>query len=119
MAFTVRIFGYRGFRQLPDVLPQQFAADSVRADNEPYEWRQSLVSNGVVAVSTVAQAAPDHTKYIRVEVPDGEAIRYEFNPPNRTGGVVVASADSPILSGLNRFEFFQGWTFSMIDATGT
>lgn len=119
MAFTVKIFGYRGLRQIPQILPTQYTADTVFTDAEPYDWRQQLVTNGAVAVSSAPVAAPDQTSYIRVEVPDGQSIRYEINPPNRTGGVVPADANSPILSGLNRFEFHSGWSLSLIDAANT
>lgn len=119
MAFAVRVFGYRGFKQLPQVLPQQYTADTVFVDNEPYEWRDVQNTNLLVPVTTPPQAAPDQTRYIRVEVPDGQTIRYEINPPNRSGGIVAAGPNSPQLSGINRFEFAQGWTFSYIDATGT
>ena len=117
MAFTVRVFGYRGISQLPVVLPKQFSSDGVFQLSQPYEWSDPK-SVSAVAVSTTAQAAGDRTKIVRIEVPDGETIRYEINPPNRAGGVVVASANSPSLSGIKHFEFYQGWTLSMIDAAG-
>ncbi len=119
MAFTLRIYGYRGLTQLPQNLPKQYTADTVFTDTEPYEFRQILVSNGLTPVASAPQPAPDQTAYVRVEVPDGQSIRYEINPPNRAGGAVVASASSPILSGINRFEFHSGWSLSFIDASGT
>ena len=117
MAFNVRIFGYRGMTQLPVTLPKQFASDAVYQLTQPYEWRETVSATGAAA-STAAQAAPDQTRIVRIEVPDGETIRYEINPPNRSGGAVVAGANSPSLSGINHFEFAQGWTISIIDAAG-
>jgi len=119
LAFQVRIFHYRGLSQLPQTLPKQYTADTVFTDTEPYEARDILTTNGLTPVSTAPLAAPDQTAYIRVEVPDGQSIRYEINPANRTGGLVSASSNSPILSGINRFQFFQGWSLSLIDAAGT
>ena len=119
MAFTVRLFAYRGLRQIPQTNPTQFTSDTVFTDTEPYEYAQALVSNGAVPVSSAAVAAPDQTAYWRIEVPDGQSIRYEINPPNRVGGVQNAGPNSPILSGINRFEAHQGWTLSFIDASGT
>lgn len=113
MAFNVRIFGHRGLDQMPVMNAKQFSADSVHQLVQPYEWRET-VSAGAVAVSSSAQAAPDQTQVLRVEVPDGSAIRYEINPPGRA---VVADVDSPILSGINHFYFRQGYTISMIDAS--
>lgn len=115
MAFNVRVFGYRGLQQMPNVLPKQYSADSVFQVIEPYEWGQMISVSAAVA-STAAQALPDETQMIRIEVPDGDTIRYEINPPNRTGGVINAGEHSPSLSGKDYFYFRQGWTVSMIDA---
>lgn len=117
MAFNVRVFEYRGMTQVPH-LDRQHTTDTVFVDTEPYENRQILTTNGATPVSSIAQTG-GQTRYVRVEVPDGQAIRYEVNPPNRTGGVVNASTNSPILSGINRFEFYSGWSLSIIDASGT
>lgn len=114
MAFNVRIFGYRGISQIPRVNPQQAANDSVQVLVEPYEWAQLLTTNGLVAQSSAAQAvATDKTTIIRIEVADGNTIRYEINPPNRA---VAASPSSPSLSGKDQFFFGAGWTVSIIDA---
>lgn len=102
---------------MPMPMPKQFSSDSVFQLIQPYEWQQT-VSVSAAAASTSAQAAPDATQILRIEVPDGQAVRYEINPPNRTGGVKVADTTSPILSGINQFFFQRGWTVSLIDASG-
>jgi hypothetical protein len=112
MAFRVRLFGYRGIVQAPKVLPRQLATDSVGMLVEPYEWAQNLLTTGAVAVSSVAQPIPDQTKLIRIEVDDGNTIRYEINPPGRT---TAASTNSPRLSGIDHFPFEPGWTVSIIE----
>lgn len=119
MAFTVRVFGHRGIQALPVMLPTQKADDAVYQLVQPYEWRDHLLTNGAVPVSSAPQAAPDATMLLRVEVPDGQTIRYEINPTNRTGGAVAADANSPTMAGINQFYFRQGWTISIIDAAGT
>lgn len=115
MAFNVRVYGHRGYQQVPIVVPKQFTDDSALLLYQPYEWAQT-VSVSSVAASSSAQPVPDKTKVLRVIVAEGEAIRYEINPPNRPGGVVVAAAGSPLLEGSADIAFEQGWTISMIDA---
>ena len=114
MAFNVRVFGYRGLEQLHETLPRQFSSDSVHVLVQPYEWAGLLVAGGA-AVSSVAQPAPDKTQILRIEVPDGQSIRYEINPPGRN---VAAGNQSPILSGHDQYYFRQGWVLSIIDASG-
>lgn len=116
MAFTVRVYGHRGLDQLLVNMPKQFASDAIYQLVQPYEWRGVLAVNGAAPVSSAAQAIPDLTQILRVEVPDGSAIRYEINPPGRN---VPADANSPKLSGVNQFYFRQGYVISMIDAAGT
>ncbi|MFA6267664.1 MAG: hypothetical protein WC670_18350 [Pseudolabrys sp.] len=112
MTFTVRIFGYRGNTQMRDVLPKQYSADSVRMLEEPYEWGQALVSNGLTAVTSVSNTAQDRVSMLKVEVPDGESIRYEVVPP---GGTRSVGVNSPRMSGTDFYPFFPGWTFQFID----
>lgn len=114
MAFNVRVFGFRGITQIPLMLPKQYSADSVFQLVYPYEW-SAVLSVSAAAVSSAAQAAPDATKILRIEVPDGQSIRYEINPPGRN---IAAGTQSPILSGINQFYFSQGYTVSLIDAAG-
>lgn len=114
MAFNVRVYGHRGIIQMSLVLPKQFSSDSIFQLVEPYEWGQ-VISVSAVAASSSAQAAPDATQLLRIEVPDGQTVRYEINPPGRA---VVASTNSPRISGFNQFYFKQGWTISIIDAAG-
>jgi hypothetical protein len=115
MAFNVRVFGHRGTRQIIEVNPTQYTADSIFVLYQPYEWSQVIATNGAVAVNTIS-VANDASIVIRVEVPDGQTIRYEVNPPNRTGGQVAAGNGSPRLSGIDIFQWGLGWTFSIVEA---
>lgn len=111
MAYNLRCFAHEGLTQMRLILPQQYSADSVFQLTQPYIWSQVLVV-GAVAVSL----APDSTarvNILRLEVPDGQAIRYEINP---TGRAIVAGTQSPILSGHDNFQFQPGWGLSVIDA---
>lgn len=112
MAFNVRTFGYRGIRAIPRKDFVQFTSDSVSMLDEPYEWRQLLLVNGTIppAFTTVL---PDLSTIIRVEVPDGQAIRYEINSPGRS---VVADASSPRQVGDQQYPFGPGWSISIVDA---
>ena len=116
MAFNVRIFGYRGITQLPIISPKQYSSDTVYQLVQPYEWSAVLSVSGT-PISSSSQPAPDATQIIRVEVPDGQSVRYEINPPNRTGGAVNAGNTSPIMSGINQYYFAQGWTISLVDGS--
>ncbi len=111
MAFNVRIFSYKGIRQIPQLLVRQFNADSVFVVDEPYLWQQTI-SVSSVAASTVAQD-PDKGTIVRIEIPDNQAIRYEFNPPGRTA---IAGTNSPRLTGSDQFPWVKGATLSLIDA---
>lgn len=113
MAFNVRVFAYRGNTQMADVLPKQYSADSIRMLNEPYEWGQTLLSNGIIPVASAANTALDKVTMLRVEVPDGQTIRYEVKPP---GSTRVAGTNSPRMSGIDMFPFFPGFTFQFVDA---
>jgi hypothetical protein len=123
VAFTVRIFGHDGLSRMK-VLGAgagQLSTDSVFQLNQPYLWAQQLTTNGTAPVASSVAPTPtgkanDPTDILRIEVPDGQAIRYEVNPPNRS---VAASVNSPILAGLNQIKFGASWTISIIDASGT
>lgn len=112
MAFNVRCFAHEGLTQMPLIMPKQYSADSVFHLSQPYLWSQ------VVSVSSVAASiAPNNTARVtilRIEVPDGQSVRYEINPSGRS---VVASTNSPILSGHDQFVFAPGWSLSLIDAS--
>lgn len=114
MAFNVRVFAYVGLQQMPNILPKQYSSDSVYQMIEPYNWGQTISVSAVAASS--APVTGDNTNMIRIEVPDGQTVRYEINPPNRPGGVVVANVNSPSLSGKDYFYFKSGWSVSLIDA---
>lgn len=113
MAFNVRLFAHEGLQQMKLVLPIQHSEDSVFQLTQPYLWAQTK-SVSAAAISSDADNTA-RVNILRVEVPDGQAIRYEINPPSRN---VVAGSGSPILSGHDQFAFQPGWTISMIDAAG-
>lgn len=114
---TVRIFGYPGIQQMPNVLPKQYSADSIYTLVQPYIFAQAIVVSGAAASS--AADTDDNTMLLRIEVPDDVTVAYEINPPNRTGGVVAATANSPRLVGKDQFYFRKGWTVSLLDVTDT
>jgi hypothetical protein len=118
MSFNVRVFGFRGIQQMKNFNPKQFSADSVYQLVHPYEWAQLLLVNGgtPVASAPLTGGRYDQVTILRVEVPDGQSIRYEINPPTREGGVVAAGNGSQIHSGNDEFYFNPGWTISMVDA---
>lgn len=113
MAFNVRVFGYRGVTHLHVVLPKQYSADSVAQLEQPYEFSQVISVSGGAASS--APDAGSKTTLLRIEVPDGQTVRYEINP---TGRSVAAGNASPSLSGKDVFAFSPGWSVSLIDAAG-
>src|ERR1700759_3215002 len=113
MAFNVRLFGYRGMRQLPHLANHQYTGDTVYALEEPYEWSQVISINGDVMTPAFVGIVNDKAKILRIEVPDASAIRYEINPPSRA---VVAGDLSPRLVGVDVFPWAQGFTVSIVDA---
>ena len=121
MSFTVRIFGYSGLTRITVVHDGGVGGqDSVYVLTQAYTWRQQLTADAV-AVSSIAAAVPanrtlDPTTLLRIEIPDGQAIRYEVNHSGRN---IAADANSPILSGNNQIQFGPGWLLSIRDAAGT
>lgn len=123
MAFTVRVYGHDGLSRMRVMGSGagQFSSDSVFQLNQPYLWAQQLTTNGTTPVASTAAPTPtgktqDLTDVLRIEIPDGQAIRYEVNTPNRS---VAASVNSPILTGNNQIKWGAGWTLSVIDGAGT
>lgn len=114
--FNVRIYGYRGVSQIPQVHVTQFSNDSLLVNEEPYVFGELLSTNGDAAVTSTAENSTG-TKMLKVEVPDGKAIRYEvnLNGPLATNAR-VASTDSPKMEGVNWITFSPGATFSFVDA---
>lgn len=112
MAFNINFFGYRGFKQIPTLLPQQFTSQSNYGFWQPYEWRQQVASNGAVPVASAPQAAGDQTKLLWIEIPAGSSIRYEVCPP---GSLRVPDASSPLMAASDWVAFEQGWTFKFIE----
>lgn len=122
MSFLVRVFGYSGLARIPIVQDGRGdSKDSVFVFSQPYLWAQTLTSNGTSSVSSTVAPIPanhtlDPTTFVRVEVPDGQTIRYEMAA---TGTATAATANSPVFTGRDQLQFGPGWIFSFIDATGT
>lgn len=114
MAFNVRIFFYTGI--VPALQPRttQLSTDSVFMLIEPYISGQKQTSNGTTEVAFTA--APTGSKVMRIEVDDGQTIRYELRQGSNTR---TASANSPAMSGRDIMPVSDGAVFAFIDAAGT
>lgn len=115
MAYSVNVFGYRGITQITEVMSKHYHADSVQVLVQPYEFRQALLVPAYPGTIESAAEVMD-TPLLRIEVPDGNTVYFEVNPPNRPGGIVLASSLSPSLSGKDIMFFGKGWTISLADA---
>lgn len=118
MSFPVRIFGHAGLARMTVISAGQFSSDSVFQLTQPYLWTQLLVTNGATPVNSTVPALPagmslDATTILRIEVPDGQSIRYEVNPPGRN---IAAGSQSPILTGRDQIKWGQTFTLSIVDA---
>lgn len=113
MSFPVRIFAYRGLSQMPRVRPTQYSSDSVYQLEQPYEFSEKLTVNGATPVDST-RIANANVNILRVEVPDGSAVRYEINPT--VTGARTPGDNSPRLTGVDQFVFKSGWGISFVDA---
>jgi len=111
MAFNCRIFAHEGLAQMRLILPVQHTEDTVYQLTQPYVFSQILTVTST-PVSSDADSTPRVT-ILRIEVPDGASIRYEINP---TGRNIQAGNESPILSGMNNFQWAPEWRLSVVDA---
>lgn len=112
MPFNVRIFAYPGIvAAIQPQVVQQFT-DSVYMLRDPYISGQKLASNGATEVPSAA--LPAGTRILRVEVDDGNTIRYEMK---MGGNARAASTNSPMLSGVNILFASDGAVFSFVDAS--
>lgn len=118
--FNVRIFSYQGIVQIHQRLVKQYSADSVFLLDEPYLAAQLLaVPGGGGAVSSTVFPVPDNSTILRIEVPDGQQVRYEINPNGPlASNARVAGNTSPRLSGFDQFSWGKGYTLSVCDASG-
>lgn len=112
MTFFVRIFAHEGLAQMRLILPVQHTEDTVFQLTQPYLWSAVLTTNGATPVASAPDATPRVT-ILRIEVADGNSIRYEINPSGRN---VSAGNASPILSGHDNYLFAPGWSISIVDA---
>lgn len=116
MTFAVRLFPYKGVAtaKLSQVVQQ--GSDSVFVLRDPYTAlaNNKLTSNG--ATEVVSAPMPTGTTLLRVEVDDGNTIRYEMRmgDNNRT-----ASTNSPTLSGREILFASDGAVFAFCDAAAT
>lgn len=116
---NIRIFAYRGMRQIQQLLVKQFNADSVFVLDEPYTWSQVLALAGATPVSStpVTGAADNNSTILRIEVPDGVQIRYEINPSGPSASNArTAGNSSPRLAGFDNFAWGSGYSLSIVDA---
>lgn len=112
--FNVRVFGYRGMRQIPHLNNVQYTSDTVYALEEPYEWSDVVSVNGATMTPvTIIAPANDKSKILRIEVADNAQIRFEINPPGRA---VAAGNKSPRMSGIDVYPWSPGYSFNCVDA---
>lgn len=117
--FNVRVFAYRGIREIAQVLPKQFSADSVKVNAEPALSRQIInVAASGQAYESVPDANDAPATCAVIEVPDGYAVRYVVNPlgPSGSGHVNAASVDRK-MTGTQIVEWGAGYSISVIDAS--
>lgn len=119
--YNVHVYGHQALVRLPVVADSKAppATDSILVLSQPYLWVQTLavmVNSPGTPVSTTIDPKQAQTNFIRVEIPDGQTIRFEIDnqASNRQ-----ANANSPTLSGKDQIQFGPDWMFSCIDATGT
>lgn len=114
MSFSVRIFGHRGMVQTNIIDPHQQTLDNALMLTQPYVWAQKLTVSGTPVISQVVN--PDAAAIVLIEIPAGQAVRYEINSSTRS---VQASANSPVLLETSRLPWAIGWQLSLMDAAGT
>jgi hypothetical protein len=134
MVFNVRMFGHRGTRQFPQLIPTQFTSAISEALFHPYDWMQLITTNGNSPVSSQLVGPQlfgfnDQAALIVIEVPDGQVVRYEFNAPARLGGFMIngvftqfltgtpAGNNSPTLTGRTIFAWTPGTILSFVEAS--
>lgn len=106
---SVNISYYKGLASLYVSRQDQNFTSGAYALDQPQLSSETLTTSGTAASSGVAPAS---TKVAHVQVPNGSAIRYVWNPP---GYSVTASATSPVMTGHNTFPIGPSWTLSAID----
>jgi hypothetical protein len=118
MSFNVRIFGYRAIVQAPVQIPRQDIKDSLLLLYQPYEFAALGTSSGSTPVTLQSPLLfqADYTRMLQVEIPANNAIRYEANPPQRSGGLLAAGANSPIMTVSSLLTWGPGWQLSFVDA---
>lgn len=114
MATTVWIFAHSGVISAPRSNAGGFlATDSISQLKQPYSARETLSCDIGAPSSSISATAPDKTGVLFIQVQPGKVIHYEVNPPNRS---VVATTDSPRLTGDQLIQFGPEWTISVVGA---
>ena|ERR1700761_5825755 len=117
MAFNVRVITYKGMRDIPRVLQKQNTEDSVFVRDEPYSSSQIVVVSSVAAASVPQAGDASGSALMVLEIPDGQAVRYEVNLSGSTAlNARVAGATSPRATGTQIFHFGNGASISLVDA---
>ena len=120
MSFSVRLYGHQGIVPMLVVnTGGQDHKDSVYQLSQPYVWTQTLTASATpvtltLPITFLPPFNADVSNVLRIEVPDGQAIRYEISTPNvsRTAG-----SASPKMSGSDQFQWGTGWSISIVDAS--
>lgn len=117
--FNIRVFVYRGIRDINTVLPKQFSSDSVKVNDDPSLSSQVVsVANTGQAYESVPDANDVGSTCAIIEVPDNQAVRYEINPLGPTGsGHRNASTTSRRIVGDHIVNWGAGFSISVIDAS--
>lgn len=115
-SFNVRLFGFAGTKQIPQLLARQYSESVSEVFNEPYVWTQIVATTGLSFAASSVKVTPDLAKIVVIEVPDLKAIRYEFNFPSRVNGPVLAGQISPKATGFTMLPWEAGTTLSIVDA---
>lgn len=113
--FHVRVFGYR----LAAIERRQLSVYGLSwLAEEPPVWSVIVTSNGVQPVEvSFPDTGRDNAQIIGIEVPEGRAIRYEFQPFGPKGrSVRTPAVGSRRMEGFKFMEWSEGATFCFVDA---
>lgn len=115
--FNVRIFGYR-LTQVSLSHRRQFSGDAMWIPEEPPLWSAIALSNGVWPVQMSFDGpGADGAQVIGIEVPQGQAIRYELQPMGPDSrNARKPGTKSRRMTGFEFVEWTAGSTFSFVDA---
>lgn len=117
-AYNVRVFGYQGVREIPRLNPKQFASDAIQVNDEPPLWSQVLpMVSGSAAVASTISESPDGATIVVIEIPDGQAIRYELQPTGPTATNARTPGNlSRRMAGTEAIAWTNGAILAIVDA---